>query len=88
MTELVTKYFRASGDVQDVFFRKTICLAAKLKGLIGGASNLSSGKVEFILTGKEDTINQLIKTIEKTKPLNNFSAEVTYVMEVKKRTRS
>ncbi|KAJ3448076.1 acylphosphatase [Anaeramoeba flamelloides] len=84
MTESVTKYFRAIGDVQGVFFRKTICLAAKFKGLVGGASNLSNGQVEFILTGKEDTISQLIKSIEKTKPLNNFGAEVIDVLEVKK----
>jgi acylphosphatase len=51
------------GRVQGVGFRYFVRTAAQRHGLCGYAHNLSDGRVEFLLQGKADAIEQVIELI-------------------------
>jgi len=53
------------GRVQGVGFRYFVRTAAHRHGLLGYAHNTPDGRVEFLLQGKADAIEQVIKLIRK-----------------------
>ncbi len=63
------------GFVQGVGFRAFVKSNAKKLGLKGWVKNLSDGRVEAVVTGKKQLIEQLIRTIEK----GSFFSEVNSV---------
>ena len=54
-----------SGRVQGVGFRFSTYLRAKRNGLKGYVRNLSDGRVEAVLEGKNKKIEELLKWIKK-----------------------
>ncbi|KAJ3449821.1 acylphosphatase [Anaeramoeba flamelloides] len=82
MEKTVTKHYRVSGTVQNVFFRKTLVTTASNLGLKAGASNLLNGEVEFVLIGSPEIIKELVKKLQNTKSLNNYGASVEKLWEV------
>jgi len=57
-----------SGRVQGVFFRAFIKENADMLGLSGFVKNLDDGRVEVIVEGSEDKIEQLIEKIKQGPP--------------------
>lgn len=60
------------GFVQGVGFRRFIRGKAKKLGLKGYVTNLSDGRVEAVISGEKEKIEELIKIIEK----GSFFADV------------
>ena len=54
-------HFLVSGDVQGVCFRYYSSKKAQEKGLKGFVKNLSNGKVEVIIEGSENQINDFFE---------------------------
>lgn len=48
-----------SGQVQGVFYRDSCRQQAEEKGIAGSARNLPDGKVEVVLEGDEDAVEQM-----------------------------
>lgn len=63
--------FQAFGNVQGVFFRKTICLAAKKRGFRAGATNNREDREAVICTviGDHDQVQAFIDELTETIPL-------------------
>lgn len=53
-----------SGAVQGVFFRKFIEDSAKRLGVRGFVRNLDDGRVEVLIEGREDKINEMLKACQ------------------------
>lgn len=53
------------GFVQGVGFRQAVKRKAKSLGLVGWVKNLPDGRVEAVVNGEKDAIQELIKIIEK-----------------------
>lgn len=66
------------GRVQGVGFRYFVRTAAHRHGLCGYAHNLADGRVEFLLQGKADAIEQVIELI-RTGPSHARVDEVSLV---------
>jgi acylphosphatase len=49
-----------SGRVQGVFYRLTMRQKAKNSGVKGFCRNLSDGRVEAVIEGKEEKVNELV----------------------------
>ncbi|KXA91019.1 acylphosphatase [candidate division MSBL1 archaeon SCGC-AAA259A05] len=49
-----------SGRVQGVFFRSTTRSEARKRGVTGWVKNLPDGRVEAILEGKKDEVQEMI----------------------------
>ncbi|MFH0763629.1 MAG: acylphosphatase [Candidatus Omnitrophota bacterium] len=52
------------GSVQGVGFRYTVQRSAEALGLAGWAKNLTDGRVEVVLEGKETDIKKFLQKIE------------------------
>ena len=50
-----------SGIVQGVFFRKSIENEAKKLELKGFVRNLDDGRVEIVVEGKDENVNEMVK---------------------------
>jgi len=53
-----------SGTVQGVGFRYTVLRYANLLGLNGWVKNLSDGRVEAVVVGPRETVEELLKRID------------------------
>ena len=60
----ISRQIFVSGRVQGVFFRETTWQIASELKLTGGVRNLSDGRVEVQVSGKEETVKSLIKWLE------------------------
>ncbi len=49
------------GKVQGVFFRQALKVKAKQKNVFGCVKNLTDGRVEAILEGDEENVNNLVE---------------------------
>lgn len=49
------------GKVQGVFFRQALKVKAKQKNVFGNVKNLIDGRVEAILEGDEENVNNLVE---------------------------
>jgi len=49
------------GRVQGVFFRQALKVKAKQKNVFGCVKNLTDGRVEAILEGDEENVNNLVE---------------------------
>lgn len=58
-----------SGLVQGVFFRSTTEEMATLLGLKGWVKNTKDGKVELLIEGEKEKIEEMIKWLHKGPPL-------------------
>lgn len=65
-----------SGFVQGVGFRVFVKRKAKKMGITGWVRNLSDGRVEAVLQGEEEKLNELIKHIKK----GSYFSEVKNVL--------
>jgi len=59
-----TKIF-ISGTVQGVFFRNFIKDKANELGLKGFARNLDDGRVEVVVEGRDENVNEMVKICRK-----------------------
>lgn len=50
-----------SGTVQGVFFRESLRREAERVGAAGGATNLPDGRVEVVLEGQPDAVEELVR---------------------------
>ena len=58
-----------SGRVQGVFFRATTKEMAEIIGVTGWVRNTENGKVEVMVEGEKEKVEQLIKWLRKGPPL-------------------
>ena len=63
---MVRKHFFFSGRVQGVGFRYQSAYYARRLGLTGWVRNLSDGRVEMEVQGKESVIAQLVLELQNT----------------------
>ena len=63
---MVRKHFFFSGRVQGVGFRYQSAYYARRLGLTGWVGNLSDGRVEMEVQGKESVIAQLVLELKNT----------------------
>jgi len=63
-----------SGTVQGVFFRYFIKKEADALGLKGFARNLSDGKVEVFVEGRDETVNDMIARCRKGPANSNIKS--------------
>ena len=57
-----------SGSVQGVFFRKFIEDKANELGLRGFARNLEDSRVEVVVEGKDENVNEMVEVCKKGPP--------------------
>ncbi|OQS07077.1 hypothetical protein THRCLA_20223 [Thraustotheca clavata] len=69
---------KVQGTVQRVMFRQTVIRAMIKRDIVGGATNLRENRdqVEMTLDGDENVINEFLATLQATKPLNDWGAQV------------
>lgn len=68
MKKIVRAHLYISGIVQGVFFRTNTQDIARSLNLIGWVRNLRDGRVEIIIEGQKDTIEQFIQWCHKGPP--------------------
>jgi acylphosphatase len=73
----IAKHIFFSGRVQGVGFRFTALNVARRYGLTGFVRNTADGKVELLLQGSEDDINDCVEDLQQT-----FSAIDTQAEQV------
>ncbi len=56
----IRAHIYVSGIVQGVFFRSNALRKAVQLGVTGWVKNLSDGRVEIIVEGKDDLVNQML----------------------------
>ena len=56
----VRAHIYVKGDVQGVFFRSSTRARAKMRGVSGWISNLPDGRVEAVIEGEKDAVEDLI----------------------------
>jgi len=61
------------GYVQGVFFRDTMRRLAQSLGLTGWTKNLSDGRVEAVVEGEEEKVEQLVSWCHRGPPLAHVS---------------
>ena len=59
-----------SGKVQGVFYRDNTRRWASSMGLLGCVRNLADGRVEFLVEGDKDSIENLERKLKKGPPLS------------------
>jgi len=69
MSEKVRVYIIVSGQVQGVFFRDYTQKKAQSLEITGWVKNLPDGRVEVVLEGRKERINQMIDCIKAGPPL-------------------
>lgn len=69
MTEMVRAHILISGRVQGVFFRSTMKEVADELGLKGWVRNLPDGRVEAVVEGPKDKVEELIRWCRRGPPL-------------------
>lgn len=52
-----------SGRVQGVFYRRFVYDKAKILGLSGWARNLADGRVEVLVCGKRESVENLVRAL-------------------------
>jgi acylphosphatase len=57
-----------SGTVQGVFFRRYIKEEAEKKSIRGFVRNLDDGRVEIVIEGRDERVNELIQICKKGSP--------------------
>ena len=57
-----------SGTVQGMFFRKFVEAKAKELRLKGFARNLDDARVEVVVEGKDENVNEMVKTCRQGPP--------------------
>jgi acylphosphatase len=62
-----------SGKVQGVWYRKSTQDEAIKLGLTGWAKNLADGRVEVLISGEKDKVNQLVAWLKVGPPLANVT---------------
>ncbi len=65
----VRKHVWVSGRVQGVFFRQFTLEQARKLGVVGFVRNLPDGRVEAILEGPEEKVNQLVEMMHQGPPM-------------------
>ena len=75
--EKVCKRFMVAGRVQGVFFRASAAGVAKRLELVGHALNRTDGRVEVLVSGARENVNQFVAWLQSGPPL----AQVTDVAE-------
>ena len=65
-----------TGKVQGVFFRQSLKIKAKKNEIFGWVKNLKDGRVEAILEGDEEKINELLEKLASLPKLNSWDAKV------------
>ena len=61
------------GRVQGVFYRDTMRRVAQSLGLTGWARNLSDGRVEAVVEGEDEKVEQLVSWCHRGPPLAQVS---------------
>lgn len=69
MAEMVRAHILISGRVQGVFFRSTMKEVADELGLKGWVRNLPDGRVEAVVEGPRDKVEELIRWCHRGPPL-------------------
>jgi acylphosphatase len=62
----IAKHIFFSGGVQGVGFRFTALNVARRYGLTGFVRNIPDGKVELLIQGNEDDINDCLEDLQQT----------------------
>ena len=68
----------ATGIVQGVFFRNSVEDKAKELGLKGFVRNLDDGRVEIVIEGKDENVNEMVKACKQGLPhsdIKNLTTE-------------
>ncbi len=60
------------GTVQGVFFRQFVKQEANELGLKGFARNLDDGRVEIVVEGRDENVNEMIKRCRKGPPQSDI----------------
>jgi len=60
--------FVVSGQVQGVFFRASTCVEAQRLGLRGYVKNLPDGRVEVLVVGADNAVEQLAQWLRHGPP--------------------
>jgi acylphosphatase len=71
----IAKHIFFSGRVQGVGFRFTALNVARRYGLTGFVRNTADGKVELLLQGIEDDINDCIEDLQQTFSASNIEIQ-------------
>jgi len=66
-----------SGSVQGVFFRKFIEDKANELGLKGFARNLDDSRVEVVVEGKDENVNEMVEVCKKGPPHSDIKNVTT-----------
>ena len=61
-----------SGTVQGIFFRQFIKEKADELGLKGFARNLDDGRVEVVVEGKDEKVNEMVEVCKKGPPQSDI----------------
>lgn len=69
MEEKIKAHIFVSGLVQGVFFRHTTRLRAKESGVVGWVKNLSDGRVEIMVEGDKEKVEELVEWVKKGPPI-------------------
>ena len=76
----VRKHIYVSGRVQGVFFRQNTWEIAKSFGVNGFVRNLPDGRVEAVLEGDKDKVEEVIRFMRKGPPLAHVT-EISVIEE-------
>ena len=67
--ELVTRHLWISGRVQGVWYRESMRLEAVRLGVTGWVKNLPDGRVEAVISGPSERLDQLVEWARRGPPL-------------------
>jgi acylphosphatase len=73
----IAKHIFFSGRVQGVGFRFTALNVARRYGLTGFVQNTADGKVELLVQGTEEDINDCIEDLQQTFSASNIEIQQT-----------
>lgn len=76
----IAKVCLVAGRVQGVFYRASTQREARTRGLVGHAKNLSDGRVEVLVVGAPERVEELVKWLWRGPPASHVvSVEVVNV---------
>ncbi len=70
-----------SGRVQRVWYRESTKRQALARGVTGWAKNLPDGRVEVLLCGEQDAVNQVLAWLHEGPPNAQVKGVETQVLE-------